>query len=320
MSNSRAYLSRRAKVKVKSLRFYSPLCGRGSRRGVRATRVPAWPGRPAATHQAAGPSPGSDRATNASVTSIAGGLTGDAAGRACAVGAWSPGRLARARQGRRVRPPAVRRRRLGRLSGCRRLPKRARRLSPRPPRSWPGPSCCCASDLAAGHAVGRRGPRAHAPGPDRHRVSRSAGRAGAGRRPGARGVTALLDGADAAHHARAEHGRAVVDGDGGRLQGRAAGRQPPAAHVSHAHHRGRHHQARPRVRRRRRRGRVAGDLHRAAPWRAAWRRTTCGRPPRSRCRASARSSSSCRSRPATPRTRAATPRRRTSRSTAASAR
>ena len=42
----------------------------------------------------------------------------------------------------------------------------------------------------------------------------------------ATGAIDALDGADAAHHARAEHGRALVDGDDRRLQGRAAGRQP----------------------------------------------------------------------------------------------
>ena len=51
---------------------------------------------------------------------------------------------------------------------------------------------------------------------------------------------AAVDGTDAAHHARAEHGRAVVDGDDRRLQGRAARRQPAAAHVPDADDRGRH--------------------------------------------------------------------------------
>ena len=76
---------------------------------------------------------------------------------------------------------------------------------------------------------------------------------------------ALLDGADAAHHARAEHGRAVVDGDDCRLQGRAARRDHAAAHVPDADDRRRHDLARARVHHGRRRRRPAGDLDRAPP-------------------------------------------------------
>ena len=52
--------------------------------------------------------------------------------------------------------------------------------------------------------------------------------------------TGVLDGADAAHHAGAEHGRAVVDGHDRGLQGRAAGRRRAAADVPDADDRGRH--------------------------------------------------------------------------------
>ena len=140
------------------------------------------------------------------------------------------------------------------------------------------------------------------------------------RAPRRRGRDDAVDGADAAHHPRAEHGRAVVDGHHRRLQGRAARRQPAAAHVPDAHDRRRHRLAGARLHRRRRRRRAAGDRVGATPRRAGSKPTTCGRRSRNRCRAWARGSSSCRSSRPTRRTRAATPRRRTRRSTDASAR
>ena len=80
---------------------------------------------------------------------------------------------------------------------------------------------------------------------------------------------------DAAHHARAEHGRAFLDGHDLRLQGRADRRGHAAAAFSHADHRGRHDYARARPDHRRRRRRTC----RPSPPRGAWARwfppTTC---------------------------------------------
>ena len=56
----------------------------------------------------------------------------------------------------------------------------------------------------------------------------------------ARGVTSLRPRTDPAHHPGPEHGRALVDGHHRRLQGRAAGRQHPAAHVPDDDDRRRH--------------------------------------------------------------------------------
>ena len=71
--------------------------------------------------------------------------------------------------------------------------------------------------------------------------------------------------AGAAHHARAEHGRALVAGHGGRLQGRAAGGGGAAALPAVAHHRRRFDPAGQGLRDRRRRGRAAGHRHGAPP-------------------------------------------------------
>ena len=88
--------------------------------------------------------------------------------------------------------------------------------------------------VAAGDRSRPRRSRSPSAGPDPGRLSRSAERAydcaGAGRK----GRHRLLDGADAAHHPCAEHGRAVVDGDDRRLQGGAARGQHAAAHVPDA--------------------------------------------------------------------------------------
>ena len=130
----------------------------------------------------------------------------------------------------------------------------------------------------------------------------------------------LLDGADAAHHARAEHGRAVVDGDDRRLQGRAARGEHAAAHVPDADDRGRHHRRRracsssaPAWRACRRSPRPDGSARRSRP-------TTCGRPSKEQVQSLGAKFVELPLEAATPRTRAATRRRRTSRSTAASAR
>ncbi len=112
------------------------------------------------------------------------------------------------------------------------------------------------------------GPRADAIGTDAHRLSRSAQRAVPERGAGVSRRHGVLDGADAAHHARAEHGRAVVDGDHRGLQGRAARGEHAAAHVPDAHDGRRHDHAGARVRHRRGRRGPAGDLHRAASRRA----------------------------------------------------
>ena len=140
-----------------------------------------------------------------------------------------PGRAARAREGRAHRaivqsgagawPPAIR---------MRRLPRRAPRLSPS------AADVVARADLLL--RVRHRRRRRPTPGAPTSRLTRPGQTLIAFLDPlasplwpqalAARGVTALLDGADAAHHARAEHGRALVDGDRGRLQGRAAGRQP----------------------------------------------------------------------------------------------
>ena len=60
--------------------------------------------------------------------------------------------------------------------------------------------------------------------------------------------------ADAADHARAEHGRALVDGDDLRLQGGRPGRRHAAANLPHADHCGGHDHARARSGDRRGRG------------------------------------------------------------------
>ena len=65
--------------------------------------------------------------------------------------------------------------------------------------------------------------------------------------------------AGAAHLARPEHGRAVLDRHHGRLQGGAARRLQPAAHDADDDDRGRHDRAGPRLRDRRGRRRPAGD-------------------------------------------------------------
>ena len=96
----------------------------------------------------------------------------------------------------------------------------------------------------------------------RHRHVRPAVRAATHARSGAARHHSVCDGVDPAHHARAEHGRALVDGDHRRLQSRAAGRRTLCPDVPDDDDRGRHHPARASVRHRRGRGRTAGDRDR----------------------------------------------------------
>ena len=79
------------------------------------------------------------------------------------------------------------------------------------------------------------------------------------------------DGTDAAHHARAEHGRALVHGHHCGLQGGADRRRCPAPHVPHADDRGRHRHSGARAGDRRRRGGTAGHRHGAASGRGGQR-------------------------------------------------
>ncbi len=78
----------------------------------------------------------------------------------------------------------------------------------------------------------------------------------------ATGVTVLLRRADAAHHARAKHGRALLHGHHLRLQGGADRRRHAAPDLSHADHRGRNDHAVARVDHRLRGCRAAGHCHR----------------------------------------------------------
>ena len=97
-----------------------------------------------------------------------------------------------------------------------------------------------------------------------------------------------VDGIDAAHHARAEHGRAVVDGDDRRIQGRAARGEPAAAHVPDADDRRGHR----RLRRASSSSAPASPGCRRSRLRVGWarrsKRTTCARRSKNRCRALAR--------------------------------
>ena len=127
----------------------------------------------------------------------------------------------------------------------------------RSPRAAP---TCLRADVVLQVRVGRS--RADAPGAGRDRHGRSARLARDGARHRLARRHRVRARADSAHHARAEHGRAVVDGDDRRLQGRAARGQHAAADVPAADDRRRHDHARARLHRRRRRRRSAGDCHR----------------------------------------------------------
>ena len=120
----------------------------------------------------------------------------------------------------------------------------------------------------------------------------------------------VLDGRDPADHAGTVHGRALLAGDGGGLQGSAARRRVPAALRPDADDGRRHDPAGEGARSRRRRRRAAGDRDRAAPRARSSPPSTRGRWYASRSRASARPSSSSRSRATRPRaaTRRSSPR------------
>ncbi len=83
--------------------------------------------------------------------------------------------------------------------------------------------------------------------PARHRICGSVDGRGRGSRRGRPGRDAGCYGARTAHHARAEHGRAVVDGHDRRLQSRASGGHRAAPDVSDVEYRGRHGRGRARV-------------------------------------------------------------------------
>ena len=97
----------------------------------------------------------------------------------------------------------------------------------------------------------------------------------------------LRHGADAAHHPRAGHGRAVLAGEPRRLPRRGRCRRRVWPRLADDDDRGRHGAGRPRLRHGRRRRRPAGDRHGAPARRRSSPRPTCARPPRSRSSRSA---------------------------------
>ena len=101
----------------------------------------------------------------------------------------------------------------------------------------------------------------------RHRIRRPAGSSAS--RQGGRGDRRddAVDGAHAAHHACAEHGCALVDGDRRRLQGRPAGGESAPPHVPDAHDGGRHRLASACLHCRGRRRRATGNRVGSAAWR-----------------------------------------------------
>ena len=101
----------------------------------------------------------------------------------------------------------------------------------------------------------------------------------------------VRDGVDPAHHARAVDGRALVAGDGRRLQGGAARGRAPAALLPDADDRRRHRPAREGARDRRGRRRAAGDRDRAPARRRRRPASTSVPSSASRSRASARTGS-----------------------------
>ena len=184
-----------------------------------------------------------------------------------------------------------------------RRPRRARRrdqcricgrgLRGRRAQSWPmtgslldgaGMLACVASptaemvaQLVAGHGR-RRLPRAA----DRRRRARAAARARSGR---------VRDGIDPPDHPRAVDGRALVAGDGVRLQGRAARRRQRSPPLPDAHDRRRDDRARAGARHRSRASRVCRRSRPRGVSAQSCPPSTSGRPSPSRCRASARPSS-----------------------------
>ncbi len=176
--------------------------------------------------------------------------------------------------------------------------------------SPPMSSCRCAPETS----------RSMRAGAGRHRHGRSARRARDGARHRVTRRHRICARADSADHARAEHGRAVVDGDDRRIQSRAARGRYAAAHVSAADDRRRHDHAGSRLHRRRRRRRPAGDCHRpqAGSGRRGLRRASGGEGTGSERRREVRRAAARDRRRR--KTRAATPRRRTKRSISGSAR
>ena len=115
----------------------------------------------------------------------------------------------------------------------------------------------CRASVCGGGRWARGGDRAD-------RVSRPARRPGRNRAPAGAGRGGVRDGVDPAHHAGAVHGRPVVAGDGGRLQGGAAGGRSGAEDVSAADDGGGHDRPCAGARAGGGRGRAAGDRDRAA--------------------------------------------------------
>ena len=149
----------------------------------------------------------------------------------------------------------------------------AARVDYQPRRRFRAVRHCCASARA-----GRQSRRPAAPdlrllraGPNPDRLRRAADGGAGNRGTGARRRVVLRHGADAAHHARAEHGRALVHGHHRRVPRRAARRHHAAQNVPHADDRrgNRHGGARFGAGRGRRR--PAGHRHRAASGRGGLR-------------------------------------------------
>ena len=117
------------------------------------------------------------------------------------------------------------------------IPRRDFRAS-RYPHPVPQPGCESRSRPRRSSLVAR--------GPDRDGTGRAAHGGSRSRGSCSRRRIVLRDGADSAHHARAEHGRAVVARDHFRLRSRAAGRPGASENFSDADDRRRHHHSRPR--------------------------------------------------------------------------
>ena len=163
------------------------------------------------------------------------------------------------------------------------------------------PCRCCGAGQALIGFLRPLGDVRHPPGDRRHRRN------------------LVLRRADAAHHARAEHGRALVHGHHLRLQGGAGRGRHAAPHLSHADHRGRHHHPVARAGHRRGRRRPAGHRHRTPPGRSRLRLRSAARGEGAGAEPGRHGLSSCRSKRPTRRMPAATPRRRTRRSISGSA-
>ena len=164
---------------------------------------------------------------------------------------------------------------------------------------------------AQGARAGRRGDRGAEARRDRRRPAQSVpGPRGAGRRWPRQGVTRLRHGVRAAHHPRPGDGRALQPGQPRRLPRGDRGGRGLWPGPADDDDRRRHGRRRPRCSS----WAPASPACRPSPPRAAWARSspppTCARPPRSRSRAWAPSSSRSRTRSSRPpRPPPATPRR-----------